>query len=65
MDQSNSEIRIPINNRERTMATGGTEAFPDLGKHCQHSECNQLDFLPFQCSACQKVCNFNQLINGF
>ncbi|EEF44945.1 zinc finger AN1 domain-containing stress-associated protein 12 [Ricinus communis] len=37
------------------MAAGGTEAFPDLGKHCQHSECNQLDFLPFQCNRCQKV----------
>ncbi|XP_065878300.1 zinc finger AN1 domain-containing stress-associated protein 12 [Euphorbia lathyris] len=34
---------------------GGTEAFPDLGRHCQHSECNQLDFLPFKCIACQKV----------
>ncbi|KAI3474851.1 hypothetical protein Pfo_030162 [Paulownia fortunei] len=26
---------------------GGTEAFPDLGSHCQHSDCHQLDFLPF------------------
>ncbi|KDP45412.1 hypothetical protein JCGZ_09661 [Jatropha curcas] len=34
---------------------GGTEAFPDLGRHCQHSECNQLDFLPFRCHGCQKV----------
>uniref|UniRef100_A0A5B7BP83 Putative Zinc finger family protein n=1 Tax=Davidia involucrata TaxID=16924 RepID=A0A5B7BP83_DAVIN len=33
---------------------GGTEAFPDLGMHCQHSECNKLDFLPFKCNACQK-----------
>ncbi|KAF8399331.1 hypothetical protein HHK36_015196 [Tetracentron sinense] len=33
----------------------GTEAFPDLGKHCQHSECNQLDFLPFKCDGCRKV----------
>ncbi|XP_059670225.1 zinc finger AN1 domain-containing stress-associated protein 12 [Cornus florida] len=34
---------------------GGTEAFPDLGIHCQLSECNQLDFLPFKCVACQKT----------
>lgn len=34
---------------------GGTEAFPDLGKHCQLSDCNQLDFLPFKCDGCQKV----------
>ncbi|XP_024024311.1 zinc finger AN1 domain-containing stress-associated protein 12 [Morus notabilis] len=34
---------------------GGTEAFPDLGKHCQHSDCHQLDFLPFNCDGCQKV----------
>ncbi|XP_050221241.1 zinc finger AN1 domain-containing stress-associated protein 12 [Mercurialis annua] len=35
--------------------TGGTEAFPDLGKHCQHSECYQLDFLPFRCNRCRNV----------
>ncbi|XP_016512901.1 zinc finger AN1 domain-containing stress-associated protein 12 [Nicotiana tabacum] len=34
---------------------GGTEAFPDLGSHCQHSDCRQLDFLPFTCDACQKI----------
>lgn len=34
---------------------GGTEAFPDLGKHCQHDECHQLDFLPFTCDGCRKV----------
>lgn len=34
---------------------GGTEAFPDLGSHCQLSDCHQLDFLPFTCHACQKV----------
>jgi hypothetical protein len=34
---------------------GGTEAFPDLGKHCQFSDCHQLDFLPFSCQACHKV----------
>ncbi|XP_052196231.1 zinc finger AN1 domain-containing stress-associated protein 12 [Diospyros lotus] len=33
----------------------GTEAFPDLGMHCQHPECNQLDFLPFDCDSCHKV----------
>ena len=34
---------------------GGTEAFPELGAHCQHSDCNQLDFLPFKCDGCLKV----------
>ncbi|GMP30394.1 hypothetical protein CsSME_00005083 [Camellia sinensis var. sinensis] len=34
---------------------GGTEAFPDLGIHCQHPECNQLDFLPFKCDSCRKA----------
>ncbi|GKD69012.1 zinc finger AN1 domain-containing stress-associated protein 12 [Tanacetum coccineum] len=34
---------------------GGTEAFPDLGKHCQLSDCKQLDFLPFKCDGCEKV----------
>ncbi|XP_051141468.1 zinc finger AN1 domain-containing stress-associated protein 12 [Andrographis paniculata] len=33
----------------------GTEAFPDLGSHCQHLDCRQLDFLPFTCNACRKV----------
>ena len=37
------------------MAESGTEAFPELGAHCQHSDCNQLDFLPFKCDACLKV----------
>ncbi|GAA0187313.1 RNA metabolism protein [Lithospermum erythrorhizon] len=35
--------------------SGGTEAFPELGRHCQLSHCHQLDFLPFKCNACQKV----------
>ncbi|PKA54399.1 Zinc finger AN1 domain-containing stress-associated protein 12 [Apostasia shenzhenica] len=34
---------------------GGTEAFPDLGDHCQHDDCHQLDFLPFTCEACGKI----------
>ncbi|KAI3784763.1 hypothetical protein L1987_43868 [Smallanthus sonchifolius] len=34
---------------------GGTEAFPDLGKHCQLADCKQLDFLPFKCDGCHKV----------
>ncbi|PHH75822.1 hypothetical protein CDD80_2041 [Ophiocordyceps camponoti-rufipedis] len=25
-----------------------------VGKHCQYAPCNQLDFLPFRCQACQK-----------
>lgn len=33
----------------------GTEAFADLGEHCNHEECNQLDFLPFTCDGCHKV----------
>lgn len=33
----------------------GTEAFPELGAHCQDPECNQLDFLPFTCDSCRKV----------
>lgn len=37
------------------MAGSGTEAFPELGAHCQHSDCNQLDFLPFKCDACLNV----------
>ncbi|KAK7266202.1 hypothetical protein RIF29_18844 [Crotalaria pallida] len=37
------------------MAAGGTEAFPDLGKHCQHQDCNLLDFLPFTCQGCKQV----------
>ncbi|CAI9111090.1 OLC1v1011228C1 [Oldenlandia corymbosa var. corymbosa] len=36
------------------MDSGGTEAFPDLGEHCQHSDCHQLDFLPFKCGGCHK-----------
>ncbi|KAJ3677464.1 hypothetical protein LUZ60_003188 [Juncus effusus] len=34
---------------------GGTEAFPNLGAHCEHEDCNQLDFLPFTCDGCQKT----------
>lgn len=26
-----------------------------IGAHCSHPECNQLDFLPFRCSACRHV----------
>ena len=26
----------------------------DLGSHCQHDGCNQLDFLPFKCPSCKK-----------
>ncbi|KAD5317734.1 hypothetical protein E3N88_17680 [Mikania micrantha] len=33
---------------------GGTEVFPDLGKHCQLSDCKQPDFLPFKCDGCHK-----------
>jgi predicted nucleic acid binding AN1-type Zn finger protein len=37
------------------MARRGTEAFPDLGAHCDREDCNQLDFLPFGCDGCGKV----------
>lgn len=40
---------------------GGTEAFPDLGSHCQHQDCHQLDFLPFKCDGCHKVIFFWRL----
>ncbi|XP_051856395.1 AN1-type zinc finger protein 2A [Antechinus flavipes] len=29
--------------------------FPDLGKHCSEKTCKQLDFLPLNCAACDKV----------
>lgn len=44
---------------------GGTEAFPDLGRHCQLSDCHQLDFLPFTCHACHKVSHFYPFILRF
>ncbi|KAL1925373.1 uncharacterized protein VTP21DRAFT_256 [Calcarisporiella thermophila] len=28
--------------------------FPELGKHCAHSDCNQLDFLPYSCKYCKQ-----------
>ena len=34
------------------MARRGTEAFPSLGAHCDEPDCNQLDFLPFECDGC-------------
>ena len=34
------------------MARRGTEAFPELGAHCDEADCNQLDFLPFECDGC-------------
>ncbi|GAB2276583.1 Zinc finger AN1 domain-containing stress-associated protein 12 [Dionaea muscipula] len=37
------------------MEGGGTEVFPDLGRHCQLPDCNQLDFLPFTCDGCHQV----------
>ncbi|GJN34301.1 hypothetical protein PR202_gb22950 [Eleusine coracana subsp. coracana] len=37
------------------MARRGTEAFPDLGAHCDDPDCNQLDFLPFVCDGCGKT----------
>ncbi|XP_072979963.1 zinc finger AN1 domain-containing stress-associated protein 12 [Typha angustifolia] len=37
------------------MGRGGTEAFPNLGLHCDREDCNQLDFLPFTCDGCKKV----------
>jgi len=34
------------------MARRGTELFPELGAHCDEADCNQLDFLPFECDGC-------------
>ncbi|KAI5064135.1 hypothetical protein GOP47_0020805 [Adiantum capillus-veneris] len=34
---------------------GGTEAFPELGAHCNQDDCHQLDFLPFTCDSCKKT----------
>lgn len=30
----------------------GTPLFPDLGTHCAHPACRQLDFLPHRCTHC-------------
>ncbi|KAL9227086.1 hypothetical protein vseg_002822 [Gypsophila vaccaria] len=49
------EIRLNYKNKNKNKnedVRGGTEAFPDLGAHCQHADCHQLDFLPFQCDRC-------------
>lgn len=51
---ANSNLRGNLKGGKTRMG-GGTEAFPDLGRHCQHSECKQLDFLPFNCNGCRKV----------
>lgn len=33
-----------------------------IGAHCSHPECHQLDFLPFQCNACNKIfCQYHRL----
>ncbi|KAF0915522.1 hypothetical protein E2562_036677 [Oryza meyeriana var. granulata] len=37
------------------MARRGTEAFPNLGAHCDREDCNQLDFLPFDCDGCGRT----------
>uniref|UniRef100_A0A0E0ERT5 AN1-type domain-containing protein n=1 Tax=Oryza meridionalis TaxID=40149 RepID=A0A0E0ERT5_9ORYZ len=37
------------------MARRGTEAFPDLGAQCDREDCNQLDFLPFDCDGCGRT----------
>nr|CAG4648123.1 EOG090X0APF [Moina brachiata]SVE93172.1 EOG090X0APF [Moina brachiata] len=29
--------------------------FPHLGKHCSEKTCNQLDFLPMKCDACEEI----------
>jgi hypothetical protein len=29
--------------------------FSNLGKHCEHPRCHQLDFLPFKCDGCTKT----------
>ncbi|BFZ24040.1 hypothetical protein BsWGS_27079 [Bradybaena similaris] len=29
--------------------------FPELGQHCSHPSCQQLDFLPMKCDACSRI----------
>jgi predicted nucleic acid binding AN1-type Zn finger protein len=29
--------------------------FQNIGKHCEHSGCRQLDFLPFKCEGCRRT----------
>lgn len=29
--------------------------FCNVGRHCQHPECNLRDYLPFKCDACHKI----------
>ena len=38
-----------------TTQTDQTMEFSDLGKHCQHDGCRQLDFLPYTCNACNNI----------
>ena len=28
--------------------------FTHIGKHCEHTNCRQVDFLPFKCDGCKK-----------
>ncbi|KAF9622232.1 hypothetical protein IFM89_030274 [Coptis chinensis] len=37
------------------MSKGATLDLLDIGRHCHHSDCYQLDFLPFNCDGCRKV----------
>lgn len=37
------------------MANSETADLMDVGQHCAHVECRQLDFLPFKCQRCSKV----------
>ena len=36
-----------------TAAVIGENDLDDIGAHCQHSYCHQLDFLPFRCESCK------------
>jgi len=33
--------------------------FDDLGGRCQYNDCNQLDYLPFECNLCKKILCLN------
>ncbi|XP_074273589.1 zinc finger AN1 domain-containing stress-associated protein 12 [Silene latifolia] len=49
------EFYSNVNKKKKEDVGGGTEAFPDLGAHCEQPDCRQLDFLPFDCDRCHKT----------
>jgi hypothetical protein len=49
---------VQVVENKKTSGRMGTPAFPNLGQHCSVSDCQQIDFLPFSCDACNKVIYF-------